>query len=130
MCCCFSLQKCVDIYDASYAHFVAYHPVHDLQPIILANCNYSLEVGKGTTIEYDFGSMEKQITERFIRGRPRLGIGVSPQEFIFQSSCLQKLHKHLNTMQFIYYLFNIKLSCILFLMLLLLVCENRIGQKF
>src|SRR6218665_3935822 len=107
MCCCFSLKARVDIYDASYAHFIAYHPVHDLQPIILANCNYSLEVGKGTTIEYDFRGMEKQITERFIRGRPRLGIGVSRHKCIFQSSCLQKLHKHLNTMQFVYYLFNI-----------------------
>jgi hypothetical protein len=69
----------VDIRDAGNAHLVSYHSERDLQPIILANCNYSLEFGKGTRIEYDFGMMEKQIEERFIRGRPRLFI----QEFDF-----------------------------------------------
>jgi hypothetical protein len=62
----------IAIHDAGSAHLVSFHPDRDLQPIILANCNYSLELGKGTRIEYDFGMMEKQIEERFIRGRPRL----------------------------------------------------------
>lgn len=111
---CCSLKARVDIYDASYAHFIAYHPVHDLQPIILANCNYSLEVGKGTTVEYDFGSMEKQITERFIRGRPRLGIGVSPHECIFQSPSLRKLHGHwIQCSLFIVYCIQISVMCVL-----------------
>jgi len=66
----------VDIRDASPAHLVLFHPERDLQPIILANCNYSLEVGKGSRIEYDFRTMEKQVEERFIWGRPRLQLEV------------------------------------------------------
>ena len=62
----------VDIRDASAAHLVYFHSERDLQPIVLANCNYSLEVGKGSSIEYDFATMEKQVEERFIWGRPRL----------------------------------------------------------
>ena len=62
----------VDIRDARPAHLVYFDRDRDLQPIILANCNYSLEVGKGSSIEYDFKTMEKQVEERFIWGRPRL----------------------------------------------------------
>jgi len=62
----------VDVRDAGHAQLISFHRQRDLQPIILANCNYSLELGKGTRIEYDFGSMERQVEERFIRGRPRL----------------------------------------------------------
>lgn len=62
----------VDIRDASPAHLVYFHPERDLQPIILANCTYSLEVGKGSRIEYNLRTMQKQVEERFIWGRPRL----------------------------------------------------------
>jgi len=62
----------VDIRDARPAHLVYFDPERHLQPIILANCNYSLEVGKGSRIENDFRTMEKQVEERFIWGRPRL----------------------------------------------------------
>ena len=71
-----SLEISVNIQDANHAQLVAYHPERDLQPIILANCNYSLEVGKGTKIEHDFAGMEKQIAERFLYGRPRLNFQV------------------------------------------------------
>jgi len=67
----------VDIRDAGPAHLLYFHPERDLQPIILANCNYSLEVGKGSRIEYDFRTMEKQVEERFVWGRPRLQFQVS-----------------------------------------------------
>ena len=73
----FSLETFVNIQDANLAQLIAYHPERDLQSIILANCNYSLEVGKGTKIEYEFAGMEKQIAERFVYGRPRLNFIVS-----------------------------------------------------
>jgi len=67
----------IDSRDAGPAHLIYFHPERDLQPIILANCNYSLEVGKGSRIEYDFRTMEKQVEERFVWGRPRLHFPVS-----------------------------------------------------
>jgi len=62
----------VDIRRAGPSHLLCFHPERDLQPIILANCNYSLEVGKGSRIDYDFTTMQKQVEERFIWARPRL----------------------------------------------------------
>jgi hypothetical protein len=70
------LENSVGLFDASNVHMVSFSQERDLEPIILANCNYSLEPGKGTNIEYDFNTMEKQIEERFIHGRPRLNYEV------------------------------------------------------
>ena len=83
-CICRLEARGVDIRDASPAHLVYFHPERDLHPIILANCNYSLEVGKGSHIEYDLRTMEKQVEERFIWGRPRLQFQVC----VLRSCCL------------------------------------------
>jgi hypothetical protein len=51
---------------------VAFDPQQDLLQVLLANCSYSLEAGGGATIEYEFDGIERQIEDRFIRGKPRL----------------------------------------------------------
>ena len=71
------LEVSVGIFDVTNAHLVSFSRDRDLHPVVLANCNYSLECGKGTCIEYDFKTMEKQVEERFIEGRPRLNFQVS-----------------------------------------------------
>ena len=58
-------------------HLVSYDLEKDLIPIILANCNYSLTAGEHTRMEYDFIALERQIEERFIRGKPRINAEVS-----------------------------------------------------
>ncbi|CAB4005449.1 Hypothetical predicted protein [Paramuricea clavata] len=54
------------------AHLVAYDPEKDFLPMILAHCDYSLKVGEGTTVEFNWKCLERQLVDRFIRGRPRL----------------------------------------------------------
>jgi len=76
----------IDIRDAGPAHLLYFHPERDLQPIILANCNYSLEVGKGSRIEYDLKTMEKQVEERFIWARPRLQLQVNTAHLFTENS--------------------------------------------
>ena len=76
-----SLVNTVSVMESNSSHLIAYHPQRDLQPIILANCSYSLEVGKGTKVEYDFSEIETQIADRFLRGRPRIGFPVSQHYF-------------------------------------------------
>ena len=39
-------------------------------PVMLANCSYSLELGKETQLQYNWETLEKRIIDRFIRGRP------------------------------------------------------------
>ncbi|CAC5380698.1 RNF213 [Mytilus coruscus] len=44
----------VNVKDLSAAHLISYHPDRDLLPMVLANCNYSFEVGQGTKVEYNY----------------------------------------------------------------------------
>ncbi|KAL9988411.1 hypothetical protein ACROYT_G002849 [Oculina patagonica] len=52
------------------SHLIAYDPERDLLPLILAHCNYSLEVGQETLVHYDWAALERQLIDRFLRGRP------------------------------------------------------------
>ncbi|XP_064634464.1 E3 ubiquitin-protein ligase rnf213-alpha-like [Lineus longissimus] len=65
------------IKEATPAHLISYDPEKDLLPMVLANCNYSLEVGKGTIITYDFSGIERQLEERLLRGKPKLRFEIS-----------------------------------------------------
>lgn len=44
---------------------------------MLANCSYSLEVGKETQLQYSWETLEKQVIDRFIRGRPLVDFQVN-----------------------------------------------------
>ena len=60
------------ISDVSPSQLIYYHPERDLLPMVMANCNYSLEMGKGTSIAYDFDGLERQLEDNLIRGKPLL----------------------------------------------------------
>ena len=62
----------VPLVNVTKAHLVAFDPEKDLLPIILAHSDYSLKVGEGTIVEYNLKGLEKQLVDRFIRGRARL----------------------------------------------------------
>jgi hypothetical protein len=67
--------------EATAAHLIYYDPEKDLLPMVLAHCNYSLEVGKGTVINYDFVGLERELEERLLRGKPKLVFNVAPMTF-------------------------------------------------
>ena len=69
------------IQDATLHHLVAFDHDMDLLPLLYAHCSYSLEVGKGTAIDYNFIALERQLVTTFIAGKPMLDIGVSCYEF-------------------------------------------------
>ena len=54
--------------------------------MLYAHCSYSLEIGKGTTIDYNFLALERQIVTTFIAGKPMLDVGVSYSEVKFLHS--------------------------------------------
>ncbi|KAK3600077.1 hypothetical protein CHS0354_016454, partial [Potamilus streckersoni] len=64
----------VKVRDLTPAHLISYHPEQDILPLVLASCNYSFEVGKGTTIEYNFSNLERQIMDRFLFGKSLIDI--------------------------------------------------------
>ncbi len=43
---------------------------HQLLPIVLAHCRYSLRVGEADTPSYDLPALEKHVLNRFIHGKP------------------------------------------------------------
>ena len=68
------------------AHLVAYDPDKDFLPMILANCDYSLKIGEGTIVEFNWKCLERQLVDRFIRGRPRLTSLVKTSILIINSN--------------------------------------------
>ena len=62
----------IPLANVTKAHLVAYDPEKDFLPMIFAHCDYSLKVGEGTTIDFNWKCLERQVVDRFIRGRPRL----------------------------------------------------------
>ena len=69
---CASCEECVSVRDVTTAHLISFHPEKDLLPMVLSCCQYSLQMGKGYAITYDFTTLQRQIEERLIRNRPRL----------------------------------------------------------
>ncbi|XP_048586969.1 E3 ubiquitin-protein ligase rnf213-alpha-like isoform X2 [Nematostella vectensis] len=51
------------------AHLVSYNPDRDLLPLVLGQCRYSFKVAQGAHVTYDWVGMERQVIDRFIRGR-------------------------------------------------------------
>ena len=48
-------------------------------PVVLNHCHHSLEVGKGTDIQYDLPALEKKIVDRFIHGKPLIQFENAPR---------------------------------------------------
>eukprot|EP00118_Oscarella_pearsei_P021368 m.239300 g.239300 ORF g.239300 m.239300 type:complete len:5831 (+) comp40181_c2_seq5:266-17758(+) len=71
----------VPMNEVTQAQLIYYDVDRDLLPLVLAHCRYSLEVGKGTDITYDFAALERQLVDRFLSGKPQ--IRFEAKEFSF-----------------------------------------------
>ena len=60
----------VSVLNATRAQLIAFDSGRHLLPLVLAHCNYTLEIGEGTNVHYNWASLEKQLEQRFIVGRP------------------------------------------------------------
>ena len=69
-CFIFSPLERISLSEVTMSQLIAYDPERDLLPLILAHCNYSLEVGQETLVQYDWTALERQLTDRFLKGRP------------------------------------------------------------
>ena len=79
---CCSCEETVCVSEATSAHLISYHPEKDLLPLVISCCQYTLTVGKGSAVTYDFALLQRQIEERFIRNRPRLDPKVANIEYL------------------------------------------------
>ncbi|XP_069786069.1 E3 ubiquitin-protein ligase rnf213-alpha isoform X4 [Narcine bancroftii] len=56
--------------DVSELHVIRYEIGKDMIPLLSSNCQYTVEKGSEMVIEYDFNSIEQQLTNRFLKGKP------------------------------------------------------------
>ncbi|KAK3098458.1 hypothetical protein FSP39_019662 [Pinctada imbricata] len=70
----------VTLGELSPAHLIMYHPDRDIYPMLLANCSYSFEVGKGTRIEYNYHDFERQLADRFFFSKSVIKIAVEEEQ--------------------------------------------------
>ncbi|XP_078257452.1 E3 ubiquitin-protein ligase rnf213-alpha-like isoform X1 [Rhinoraja longicauda] len=54
------------------AHLILCDPEKDLIPLVLSNCQYTLEKGQETLPEYDVRNIERQLIRQFLKGKPTI----------------------------------------------------------
>lgn len=75
--CVLSLSYSVDISEVADLHVISYEVERDLNPLILSNCQYQVQQGGETSQEFDLEKIQRQISSRFLQGKPRLTLKVS-----------------------------------------------------
>uniref|UniRef100_A0A8C5KME6 Uncharacterized protein n=2 Tax=Jaculus jaculus TaxID=51337 RepID=A0A8C5KME6_JACJA len=62
----------VDASEVTDLHVISYEVEQDLIPLILSNCQYQVQQGGETSQEFDLEKIQRQISGRFLQGKPRL----------------------------------------------------------
>ncbi|XP_053516781.1 E3 ubiquitin-protein ligase RNF213 [Artibeus jamaicensis] len=62
----------VDASEVTDLHVISYEVERDLTPLILSNCQYQVEQGGESLQEFDLEKIQRQLTSRFLQGKPRL----------------------------------------------------------
>lgn len=55
-------------------HVISYEVERDLMPLVLANCQYQVAQGGESLQELDLERIQRQVTGRFLQGKPRLSL--------------------------------------------------------
>ncbi|KAL7850786.1 hypothetical protein SRHO_G00201350 [Serrasalmus rhombeus] len=64
--------------DLTELHVIRYEVERDLLPIVLSNCQYSMERGRETLSEYDLPKIQQQVLTRFLQGKPLITLNGIP----------------------------------------------------
>lgn len=71
----------VSLAEVSDLHVIRYDVDRDLLPLVLSNCQYSMERGQETLAEYDLPKIQQQVFTRFLQGKPHITLTVSEQQY-------------------------------------------------
>ena len=71
------MQNTIPLSQLQACHILNYE--HKLIPVILTHCQYSLQYGKGTEVDYDFEAIERDLFDKFIFGKPLILIDEIPR---------------------------------------------------
>lgn len=70
----------VSLAEVSDLHVIRYEVDRDLLPLVLSNCQYSMERGQETLSEYDLPKIQQQVFARFLQGKPHITLTVSEKQ--------------------------------------------------
>ncbi len=95
----FFIYRCEPIPLSSLAtiHLVTFELDTDLLPLVLANKSYIVKANQGTTHTFNLMALQRQIEERFVRGRPKLCENIRRLVFrqeLQDATIFQKLRKN------------------------------------
>lgn len=62
----------MDASEVTELHVISYEVERDLIPLILSNCQYRVEPGGQSLQEFDLEKIQRQLSGRFLQGKPRL----------------------------------------------------------
>ncbi|XP_035389185.1 E3 ubiquitin-protein ligase rnf213-alpha-like isoform X2 [Electrophorus electricus] len=68
----------VSLAEVSELHVIGYEVERDLLPLVVANCQYSVERGRETLSEYDLPKIQQQVLGRLLRGKPQITLAGIP----------------------------------------------------
>lgn len=72
----------VSVAEVAEQHVICYEVEKDLLPLVLSNCQYSLERGHEILSQYDLPRIQQQILTRFLQGKPLIARTVSPHSWL------------------------------------------------
>uniref|UniRef100_A0A672LJI2 Ring finger protein 213 n=1 Tax=Sinocyclocheilus grahami TaxID=75366 RepID=A0A672LJI2_SINGR len=75
---CTLLKYSLNPADLTELHVIRYEYERDLLPLILSNCQYSMERGQETLMECDLPKIQQQILTRFLQGKPLITLNGIP----------------------------------------------------
>ncbi|KAJ8362842.1 hypothetical protein SKAU_G00116730, partial [Synaphobranchus kaupii] len=81
----------VSVTDLTELHVIGYEPERDLIPLILSNCQYSLERGQETLSQYDLPKIQQLILSRILQGKPFIDLPGIPALFTRQDRDYERI---------------------------------------
>lgn len=63
-------------------HLISYEVERDLIPLILSNCQYSMEKGGETLQDFDLERIQQQIISKFLQGKPLITLTVGEGSWV------------------------------------------------
>lgn len=75
----------MDASEVGEQHVISYDVERDLTPLMLSNCQYQVERGGAALQHVDLDKLERQIVSRFLQGKPKLTLKVSPSRGLWDA---------------------------------------------
>ena len=119
------LERGIPISYVQPCHLLDYE--HQLLPIVLSHCQYSLRHGQAQDIEYDLPALEKHIMDRFIHGKPLIQLEIPQVVYrkdVYTAATFANIRKkvHPQVSSYLFFSFRVTRHSLNFSLVFFFVC--------